>query len=306
MNLKTVPLIVLVLISFLVGCNSAPAPKDELSITKEEICLNYKGTQQCVKTNGTFRLMLKDGKPVLEALDLAKMEVAPSYPQYSRPDAVKAEKLGVIIENKVLSLKNGDRTLRDSTGLGFLIVRDAKGGISCMAGMNAEMRPRALQWDRSDALTGTKVRQMSFSADKANNYMTLSRISFAYGDAANHYIPNDTGTEVVIIDNFKVAGSCNAQTPDECCPNADSPGPDITVTDGMISEYAADGLRLLACFPVNTICTFTDGDKLIVYDCTTQERVCLDYSTCDVFISTSDSGICISVPTSCAIENPFQ
>lgn len=293
----------LFLLALFVGCKEQP-PKDQLTLGKEKICLQFGKTEQCMDAAGSYRLHLVDGKPVFEALDLGKALCAPSYPQFGKPSAIRTEKLGVIIENKVLSLQDGERRITDAAGLGFILVRDTKGAISLCEGMDAKVAPQRHLWATRDRAMG----RMDWTASRpSKDFLLLTQISFALGDAANRYIPNDTGTEVVIIDNFKVVGDCQTEAPDSCCPAGESAGPPITVTDDMVNGYAQNDLRLLACFPVNSICTFTDGDKLIVIVCESQQRYCLDYSVCNVTITTTDgNGICISVPSNCAMENPFN
>ncbi|MBK9453908.1 MAG: hypothetical protein IPN95_31845 [Bacteroidetes bacterium] len=284
------------------ACTPTAAPTDSLTLTKEKICLQAGGKEQCLDGPGTYRLRLQDGKPVLEAMNLKEAGSNITFTQFGRPDAVKAEKLGVIIENKVLSLKDGERLLKDTTGLGFLIVREANGSLSVSTGNQIELE--SLPIDLSFAQRTVRVDVSSRKLDPS--FIALTQIDYTF-QGENRYMPNDTGTIVVIIDNFKVVGNCAAEAPDSCCPASEAPGPDVTVTDGMVSDYAADGLRLLACFPNNSICTFTHGDKLIILDCASQERYCIDLSICSVTITTTDdNGICISVPSDCSLENPFE
>ena len=50
----------------------------------------------------------------------------------------------------------------------------------------------------------------------------------------------------------------------------------------------------------------TDGSQLIILVCDSQVRYCLDFSICPVTVTTSSEfGICISVPLECGITNPF-
>lgn len=297
-------LILLLLLSLMVGCKKEA---NTLTITKEKVCLQFNQSEQCAEGAGTFRLHLVEGKPVLEAMAVTKLQGTLTYPQYGRPDAVKTEKLGVIIENRVLSLQDGERKLMDSTGLGFLLIRDAAGNLTVSSGESPEHGPTIYHLDGREAIAAGAPKRIQLMADLSDpKFMALKLIKYAISDAANHYVPNDTGTEVVIIDNFHVVGDCSAEAPAECCKEVDPLSPPVVVTEDFANGYAQDGLKLLACFPVNSICTFTAGDKLIVIDCITQKRYCLDYSLCPVTITAIEGyGICISVPQDCSIENPF-
>jgi hypothetical protein len=290
------------LLCLLSGCPGSKS-LDSLTLTKGKLCLKTGGKEQCMETAGTYRLRLKDGVPSLEPLNTKELGGELSFPQFSRPDAIKAERLGVIIENKVLSLSMGEKILKDSTGLGFLIQLEANGAMRIATGQNVEIAA-----DKLDIYGGKRFNRIDLKSQKpVDGFFAITRTEFEFQGEANRYVPNDTGTIVIIIDNFKIVGDCNAAAPDSCCPASEGPGPDVTVTDNMINDYAADGLRLLTCFPVNSICTFTHGDKLIVIECASQRRYCIDLSICEVTITTTDdNGICISVATGCDLENPFD
>jgi hypothetical protein len=294
-------LLLVVLVAFLAGCTGKTASKDGLTLTKEKVCLQFDGKEQCMNAPGSYRLHLVDGKPVLEALNMKGLGDV-SFEQYGRPDAIKTEKLGVIIDNKVLRLQDGEKKMMDPTGLGFLIMRDETGAISIAAGQQVDLASHAIELSSDNRI----VRRELAARKLEGGIMAFTQIDYTFA-GEQRVVPNDTGTIVIILDNFKVVGSCDAKAPDSCCPSGETAGPPVTVTDGMVSDHAADGLRLLTCFPVNSICTFTHGDKLIILDCATQKRYCLDLSICQVTIATTDeNGICISVPSDCAIENPFN
>jgi hypothetical protein len=300
---------VLLLVTGLMGCNNntEKAPQDLLTVTKDRICLTSNQKESCMEgATGTWRLYMKDGKPVMEALETSKLLGSPNFSQFDRGMVLKGEQLNLVCNQKSLRLKDGEREYADSTGLGHLLMRDAKGQLWVMCGKTPKTKPVTYQWDPKGTLVNSRTSRIILEAGRPlQSWLYMTTIQFQYGDGANHYIPNDTGTEVVIIDNFHVEGNCNTAVPDDCCSGEEASPEQLEISE-WVGEYAAEGQNLLACFNVNAICTFTDGDKLIVYVCESQERYCLDYSICDVSITTTDEGICFSVPTGCGMENPFD
>lgn len=303
MKLTFLQLLIVALACMVAGCKEG---QDQLLCSKEKLCLRYQQQEQCMDAGGAYRLRVAAGRPVLEAMEVGKLLVPPTYPQFAEAEALEAGTLSIQVDGNMLKLKQGEQEMRDESGLGFIVEQDRGGRWTFRKGKDPKTATKQYRWDRKGYLAGTRIRKIDWRLEKPNPaIMYLTTLYFAYGDAANHYIPNDTGTEVVIIDNFKVEGDCSAEVPDSCCPAGEAAGPPIDITD-LVDDYAAMDQRLLACFPVNSICTFTDGDKLIILVCESQQRYCLDYSVCNVTITTSDeNGICISVPGNCGIENPF-
>ncbi len=300
-----------VLLSCLLMLGIMGCQDNHVSWSKEQICLNFEGQQSCIPNKGGgYLLTLKDGKPVLKSLETTKGMADLTFPQYAAAQLLVGERMSVIVENGKLVLQEGAKRFVDDIGLGLLLLPEAKGQMQLMTPVNAEIVSKAIRIDSTGAIAGSNppIRRLQLIQPlSAEGFMALTRIAYVVGGDKNHYIPNDTGTEVIIIDNFHVVGSCSAEAPDSCCPAGESVGgtpPDIS---GWMSEYAAEGQKLLACFPAGSICTFTAGDKLIVIQCESQERYCLNLSSCPVTITTTEEeGICFSIPLECSMENPFN
>lgn len=289
----------------LLGCKK----ENQLVWDEEQYCLDYGGNHACVPAKaGGARLLLHDGKPVLQALATKDLQGHVTYPQYEAASTIAGAKLQVLIENNQLILAAGNQRFVDALGLGLLIVPDAKGAMQVLVPKDAEPTPHAyfVATNGTDHSPSRKVRDIQFLKTSATeNLMSLTYIEFLIGNE-NRVIPNDTGTEAIIIDNFKVAGNCTAPTPTGCCVASEPLDPTLDYTQ-WIGDYADQGKRLLACFPVGSVCTFNSGCMLIVVVCSTNERYCLDLSTCSVTITTTEEqGICFSVPLGCTIENPFN
>ncbi len=300
-----VALFLFLLMTMVLGCQ-----ENTLKWSKEQVCVRFDGKESCLPSGKSgLRLLLKDGQPMLVAMETEKFAGELSYPQYRAPQEIAGTSLSVAVENGKLTLSDGKQRFVDETGLG-MILSGSEDKMQLMVPEKVAIGAIPYRFDRAGVLQGSNppVRKIVFlKSNSSTSYMALTRIEYLVGGGgAGQYIPNDTGTEVIIVDNFKVEGSCDAEMPDNCCPAGEATGGPLDITD-WIDAYSDAGQRLLACFPPGSICTYTSGDKLIVVVCESMERYCLNLSLCSVTITTTDGqGICISVPSDCAIENPFE
>jgi hypothetical protein len=296
-------LLLLVCCCLSTGCSK----KNALRWEQGKATLTYEGKAQEQSLAGGVILRLEDGKPVMQSLKTEGLLGDLRFPQYAPPVGLAGGELGVKLLAGKLSLEAGTQSYTDEMGLGIIVRLDAAGQAELRLPQRSTIVPTRLGIGLADASqeVAKAVRRIDFLKEiKSQHYMALTRIEYIIGDDQRRYIPNDTGTDVIILDGFHVVGNCNADPPSDCC-TGDAVDPNLDYS-GWVSEYAADGRRLLACFPHGSICTFTDGDKLIVIVCQTQERYCLSFSTCPITITTTDGqGICFSVPLDCSMENPF-
>lgn len=290
------------LLALATGCE-----ENQLQWTSDQACLVYGGQKSCVDVaEGAVFLTLKDGVPQMKALKVDRKMGAALFPQYNTGTELSCSKLALSVENGKLVLADGDKKYADETGMGMLLVRGPKGQMSIRTALEEQRaidKAAAIPIITGNATAGRWEFQRPMSQD---GYLILTTIEYVIDDEGTHLIPNDTGVGVIITDNFRYEGSCNVTAPDECCAEFDASVPPLDYED-WVDDYAADGRRLLACFPNGSICTYANGLKLIVQICATGQRICLDRALCSVMISTSyEQGICISVPLDCAMENPFE
>jgi hypothetical protein len=305
-RMKSTPIALFMLALILLGLGCT---ENHLKWSKEQACISFDGQETCVPAGGgTYRIVLKDGKPVVASLETAKLLGNLQFPQYAPAQALETAQLSLLVENGKLVLLDGQTRLVDEIGLGILLMPDAAGKMQAMVPVKSEAKGQGYRFDRQGMLAGSKnpARKVEFLRSiETSAYAAISRIIYYTPNGMSAPIANDTGTIVIIIDTFKLVGSCDAEMPDNCCPPGEASG-GIIDSSAWEDEYAAEGKRLLACFPPASLCTFQNLDKLIVIVCESQQRYCLNLSKCPVTITTTDDhGICFSVPLDCSIVNPF-
>jgi hypothetical protein len=282
---------------------------NHLKWSKEQVCISFDGQETCVPAGGgSYRIVLKDGKPVLTSLETAQLSGNLQFPQYGPAQALETAQLSMLVESEKLVLLDGPSRLVDEIGLGILLMPDAAGKMQAMVPVKPDAKGQSYRFDQQGMLASARIpaRKIEFlQSVETSAFSAVSRIIYYLPNEMSAQIPNDTGTIVIIIDTSKLVGGCDAEMPDDCCPPGEATG-GIIDSSAWEDDYAADGKKLLACFPPASLCTFLNGDKLIVVVCESQQRYCLDLSKCPVTITTTDEhGICFSVPLNCSIVNPF-
>lgn len=293
--------LVLVLAALLVlamGCK-----ENSLSWTDESVCLNYEGQATCEKAqHAGYLVRLVDGKPQMKVLPLEGLPAKARFSQFGEGKAATGKSLALGVDGGKLVLSDGSTRFVDESGSGLLLWRGPDGATSIAMAEAADVANRAAFIDLSKIRGTIELGVKDFGP----SMLMMQTINLVIEDDETHYIPNDTGVGVIITDNFKVSGNCDAAMPDQCCANADPDAAPIE-WEQLVQSYADSSYRLLKCFPLGSICTFVSGTKLIVKDCIGDSRYCLDLTACKVRIETTDGhGICISVPSTCTMANPFH
>ena len=290
------------------GCKETA---DTLSVNKENVCLSQKGVESCLPSDGIVRLSYLNDSAALSSIQLPPNAGRISFPQFGEEAPFAEGKYNLTSQGKTFSIKNANSELRAPVGLGILLKKDANGQYQSLVGNKKDLGPTYYPIDPKGyfASLPNKPDTVIFSGTRPiSGYWTKTIIAYAMQGQISRVIPGDTGTEVIILDDFRVAGGgdCGAEIPEECCPPGESVGdPMLDITD-LESDFAGQADKLMACFKIGSICLFTDDAKLIIVVCESQERYCLDFSECTVTVSvSSENGICISVPLDCGIPNPF-
>lgn len=282
---------------------------NSLQVDKDKVCLNQGDQSSCAENAPFVRLSLKNGKPELSPIKLSDDLGRITFPQYSKPAEFAQGTYSIGVQDSIFTLTQGNTKLTAPSNLGFVMRRDRSGNYEIVTGTSIELKSRLFGTSKDGfiSLGPVKGDSIVLQGSRPIGGVMTTTFMMAYHDIQSRIIPTDTGTEVVILDDFKPStGSCEAEQPDECCPPGESAGEARRDITDIIDDFQAQGEDLMACFNIGTVCLFTNGSQLIIVICDSQERYCLDFSICPVTITvSSEYGICISVPLECGIPNPF-
>ncbi len=295
-------------LTILVGCKEQ---SDTFEVGGENVCVQEKGTQQCEEQASIIRLSVKEGKAVVQPISLPDNLGKISFPQFSKPAAFENGSYDLKIAKNNFTIAQGQSTLTAPTQPGILLRKNTSGQYQSAIGSAEALGPKHYTISENGYFEGLALRKATkvvYTAQRPTKGILLSSMyMYANGDVLSRVIGGDTGTEVVILDDFSPSsGDCDADAPEDCCPAGEGGGDPMLEIDEWVDDFAAQGDDLMACFKIGSICLFTDGSQLIILVCDSQVRYCLDFSICPVTVTTSSEfGICISVPLECGIPNPF-
>lgn len=287
------------------GCQES-----NLQIKRGSVCIQDKSGSNCVETPPPARLNAPKANAELRSLELPSQLGRISYPQFEEGQLLAEGQYSLKADSATISFSMGKDTYSAPSNIGFLFEPGPDGQIFIRKGRKT-VPPTLYQYDpKGGVLFNGQSRGDSIiftGGHPIRNLITNTVVMMAMQETTNRIIPSDTGTEVVLVDDFAPDfGECDVEAPEGCCPPGESAGePRIDVTP-FIAEFQAAGLDVMACFHPEAVCVFTHGNKLIIMICSTNERYCLDYSVCSLTVTvSSESGICVSKPLECNMENPF-
>lgn len=294
--------------ALLVGCEEQT---DTFELRKEDACVSQKGVQTCEKHSSFTRLSVKDGKAVVQPIDVPDNAGKLSFPQFGEAAAFEEGTYNLNIAETDFSLQKEASSLSAPLQPGILFRKSKKGQFQAAVGSAAPLGVKHYPISPNGYFTGlalARATKVVYSTPRPILGLQMATLMvYAQQDELSRIMEGDTGTEVVILDDFSPSsGDCSAEAPEGCCPPGEGGGDPMLDISEWVDDFAANGDDLMACFKIGSICLFTDGSQLIILVCDSQVRYCLDFSICPVTVTTSSEfGICISVPLECGITNPF-
>ncbi|MFN8397058.1 MAG: hypothetical protein U0176_20710 [Bacteroidia bacterium] len=286
----------------LASCKEA----NKINISENEICITDPvGNISCEKMRGPMaRIYVQDGKLVCTPLQ-GKSRDSKKFAEFGEVKTLSSTKLDWKIAEDKLVLTDAQTQISSLGSLGILVSYDG-GKILCMTDKVNAINATSIEfpWPTKASERCTTYRSTLYTALERDGMKYVFQAN-AHLDEAGQFIPNDTGTVVIIVDNFRT-GDCNIIAPDNCCPSMVPLSPLPGDTTGWAANYATQGRRILACYPVGSICTFVDGDQLIIYHCTTMTRKCWDLSVCPISIDKHCNDVlAFNVMNDCTAPSPF-
>lgn len=291
-----------VLLAF--GCQES-----SLQIKRGSVCIQQKSGGNCVETPPPARLHAPKGEAQLRTVDLPGQLGRISYPQFEAAQLLAEGQYSLQADSANITFSMGKESYSAPSNVGFLFEPGPDGQMFIRKGRKTTAATR-YQYDPKGFLFTEDSRGDSIiftGGHPVRGLIANTIVMMISQEIANRVIPSDTGTEVVLVDDFAPEfGDCEVEAPEGCCPPGEFAGePRIDITP-FISEFNVAGLDVMACFQPEAVCVFTHGNKLIVMICSSGERYCLDFSVCSLTVTvSSESGICISKPLECNMENPF-
>lgn len=222
----------------------------------------------------------------------AKLE---SYTQYRIADRLEPGKYATSAGKSIVIL--GDKVRYEAPlNRGFLAWNDFRGFVLAM-GLEEDCPSVVVEANRGEILRDGKSMGTAYTVKSTKTEQdddgTWFVVKTVMGTGTSQVVPNDTGTVVVILDNFRLANPvCCEVGFSDCC--AGLAGGDAT----GIAPTADEGYHILQSFNVAEICIVEKCQMLIVHNCVTGETVCFDTLQSLLKVQVSRKGwLSVSVPT---------
>lgn len=321
----------------------------DLTVTKDKVCLNKYNKSNCITDLDTpiWLHVVQDSIRMTPLERLVSKDLA-SFQQFGQQQMIPLGNYTVKKEGKRLVLKNDSLVSITSNSLmGILILLNADGELFAIAAEGDDCPSYELdlgggEITRNGTSMGTAMIVTStVSYVDADSTAVIEKI--VENDIASRVIPNDTGTEIVIVDNFRLAEEVNCCEGGyaDCCEGeedpmgaAPSPTGDANLAlslDPLERPTLANTLQVLMrrlkkrganvqaissredgwstreSHDIEDVCIWEDCHKIIVVNCETGQINCYDTTECAVMIRLNGDGtVSILTPGGCNIAKAVQ
>ena len=297
----------------------------------------------------TWLHLEKDSIRLTPLEDLVSKDLV-SFQQFGEPIAIPEGNYRVGKEGKRIFLKNDSLVNIVSNGeMGILLLLDEDGQLFAAAAETDDCPRFRIGLDGGEitrngqSMGETMIVTSTVSYVDADSTAVIEKI--VENDIASRTIPNDTGTEIVIVDNFRLAevDCCDGGYEDCCEGDGDDPmgivaPPTVTIDPALsgipslgrgftkslelitkrLKQRGAniqalsintrgDGWTIRESHDIQDVCIWEDCHKIIVVDCETGAIKCYDTTECAVMIRLNGDGtVSILTPSGCNLAKAVQ
>ncbi len=277
-------------------------PTNQLEVSKAEVCLNMYGKSTCLKDKDQLlRLHLVDDSVRLERVSPDLRVDFRNFPQYGKPRKVPAASYDVSVKGGLIYLKDSLANFEVNGELGFLIWNgQGNSHVMISTPVDEDCGKWSLVMENGSIMR--KLQNMGSSMTATSRMVDVDGDGTAMIEkvvttaTALRTIPGDTGTEIVILDDFTPKlNDCCEEGYEVCCEDNDRGG----VSNNDPIEPSPELLEMGLVIPIEDCCLWEDCHRIVVVDCRTGEIRCYDTLECSVTITLSGPFVVISTSDGC-------
>lgn len=212
-----------ILLLLLQGCEDVK-PKSDLTVSKGKVCLDLYKQSTCLSDSlvPLWLHSIKDSIVLSPLKDLPRKDLD-QFSQFGRSAELPAGGYKVEREGRRLVLKGETASFISQLPQGIMMLVNGQGQLITSVAQSDDCPKYKLgitggEITRNGSSMGTAMVMTSNVSFIASDGTAVVEISVE-NDIASRVVPNDTGTEIVIVDNFKLADRpCCEGDYDDCCP----------------------------------------------------------------------------------------